>query len=463
MTKKRIVLISMDKLIIKFFLILLLILQYSTATANEQNKIFDLNRLYKLAVKHSESIKIAEENVFIAKQDKSRAFSVLVPRFTAFGSYSLEESDQTTSAKPASALSTYADLSQTTDTVSWGVRFDQSFSLNGKELLALNISKDLIEKSQYDLRAIKNEYLFQVASAYYLVLQATKAKEIGYSNVKRLEKHKNAVKARLALEAVTQTDMYRAESELSDAKSEYIDLENSLKYSKAILKSLVRLPVDFILTEPDKTQSHLQTLQLSKLIETGILKRAEMKSSKTSYEISKKNTKLAKSAYWPTVSINGQYVDNDVTNDGKYDSAKIETEIDSTAYSVGASLSFTLFDGGLRRAEIKQANAQKRQARLACETTKKRIGLEIEDTYLKVETHRSKLLALSDKLKFSQQTYKAVSEQFKHGLSNSVDMMDANTLLVSAERELSNAEYQYKLALLKLKNVTGTFLDEVGL
>lgn len=453
----------MDKLILKLILTLLLILVYSAAAANEQNKNYDLPRLYKLAVIHSESIKIAEENIFIAKQYRSRAFSVLVPQFTAFGSYTYEDSDQTASSDPATALATYANLSQTSDTTSWGVRFDQSFSLNGKELVALKISKDLIEKNKYDLTAIKNEYLFQVSTAYYLLLERTKAKEIGFSNVKRLERHKDSVKARLELEAVTQTDMYRTESELSDAKSNYIDLENTLKYSKAILQSLVELPDDFVLTEPESNHSQISTQLLPELIETGFLKRAEMRSTNTSYEISKKNIKLAKSAYWPTVSISGQYVDNDITNDGKYDNDKIETDIDNDVYSIGASLSFTLFDGGLRRAEIKQANAQRRQARLTCDSTKKKIKLEIESAYLNVETQRSKLDALTDKLKFSQQNYKAVSEQFKYGLSDSLDMMDANNLLVSAERELSTAKYRYKLSTLKLKNATGTFLDEVGL
>jgi len=453
----------MNKLMLKFILTLTLTLVCSVVTANEQLKAYDLNKLYKLAVIHSESIKIAEENVFIAKQDKSRAFSVLIPRLTAFGSYTFEDSDQTASSEPSTALATYADLSQTSDTTSWGLRFDQAFSLNGKELVALKISKDLIEKSKYDLNAIKNEYLFQVTTAYYLVLQRAKANEIDFSNVKRLERHKDSVKARLELGAVTQTDMYRAESELSDAKSQYIDSENRLKYSKAILQSLVELPNGFVLTEPEKQQTQINTQPLIELIETGLLKRPEMRSSNTSYEISKKNIKLAKSAYWPTVSIAGQYVDNDVTNDGKYDTEKIETDIDNTAYSIGASLSFTLFDGGLRRAEIKQANAQKRQARLTHESMKKEIKLEIENAYFDVETQRGKLDALTDKLKFSRQNFKAVSEQFKHGLSNSIDMMDANNILVSAERELSTSKYRYKLSSLKLKNTTGTFLDEIGL
>jgi outer membrane protein TolC len=39
--------------------------------------------------------------------------------------------------------------------------------------------------------------------------------------------------------------------------------------------------------------------------------------------------------------------------------------------------------------------------------------------------------------------------------------MDANTRLVTSERELLNAQYVYVLELLQLKRVTGTLLKSV--
>jgi outer membrane protein TolC len=40
--------------------------------------------------------------------------------------------------------------------------------------------------------------------------------------------------------------------------------------------------------------------------------------------------------------------------------------------------------------------------------------------------------------------------------------MDANTLLVSAERKVASAEYGYRLALLRIKKATGTLLATVA-
>ena len=49
---------------------------------------YSLHELVKLANIHAENIKIAEDDLYIAEQEKARALSVLIPRATSFGSMS---------------------------------------------------------------------------------------------------------------------------------------------------------------------------------------------------------------------------------------------------------------------------------------------------------------------------------------------------------------------------------------
>ena len=118
-------------------------------------KPYSLDDLYQIALKRSEKIKISEENLYITERTKEKALSVLVPRFSAFGNYR-RYSEEKTAADTVTLI-------QPESATAWGVRFDQSFTLNGKELIALRITKDSIEKSKYDLNAVKEEYLFYVA------------------------------------------------------------------------------------------------------------------------------------------------------------------------------------------------------------------------------------------------------------------------------------------------------------
>jgi len=125
------------------------------------------------------------------------------------------------------------------------------------------------------------------------------------------------------------------------------------------------------------------------------------------------------------------------------------------------ALNFPFFEGGLRMAEVREASVRNRQAQLRLDDLKKTIRVEVETTYVELKNLRGILLSLRDQLAFASDNYKAVSRQFEFGLANSIDVMDANTLLVSTERQLSAAVYAYGAEHLRMKRATGLLLREV--
>ena len=130
--------------------------------------------------------------------------------------------------------------------------------------------------------------------------------------------------------------------------------------------------------------------------------------------------------------------------------------------SVGVNLTFRLWDGGLRRANLEQALARRRQAEQRQRDTARAVVVEVEQAFLNLSTRRSTLTALEDQLRFARENYGAVERQFKYGLANSVDVVDANTLLTTAERQLADARLSLALSRLELERATGTFLVAHG-
>lgn len=424
---------------------------HSNLWAQETNPVslykkpYSLDDLYKIALERSEKIKISEEDLYIAERTKERALSVLVPRFSAFGNYTRYSEEKTAPDK--------ITLIQPESTTAWGIRFDQSFTLNGKELIALGITKDSITKSKYDLDAVKEAYLFNVASAYYSVLKKEKALDIALANVERLETHKNAVSVQLKIEAATKTDLYRALAELSKSKAELINARNGFRLAQNVLARLVGLEENFEIKNPEFKKRLSLDNDMDSVKQEALLSRAELKSLSVQKKISEDMVKFSKSAYWPTVSVEGVYQ--------KYEQEPDSFMVNDESISVGVMLNFTIFDGGLRKAEIKEALAKKRQAELIEKELSKDIATEVEDAYLFLNTQTSVLKSLEDQLKFAADNYNAVSKQFKYGLANSIDVMDANTLLVTSETELSKATYNRQLAVLNVERAKGTFLKTI--
>ncbi len=223
----------MNKTSIQLFFIFSFI--FLTQVSGFCQKMYSLHELAQLANIHSETIKIAQDDVYIAEQDKARALSVLIPRATGYGSLNEYKNDNI--AAP--------------DTIAMGVKLTQSFTLNGKELIALDVTKRFIETKEFSLESIRSQYFLQVAQAYFNILSAQRFLEIAQSDVERLETHKDAVKEKLSVGNVTKTDLFRAAAELSKSLTEQVVAENNVLKSKASMHNLVEIEEDFDVVKED--------------------------------------------------------------------------------------------------------------------------------------------------------------------------------------------------------------------
>lgn len=435
-------------LFIGYILISCIFFSWTVAIENLFAEEYSLDDLYRIALERSERIKISEEELFIAEKGKDKALSGLLPRLSAFGNYTRYSGEKTSSL---------GFVTQPESSTSWGLRLDQSISLGRQELTAVQVSNKNIEKSILDLYAVREEYLFSVSSAFYDVLRAQKAVEIAKANVDRLTKHRDSAQTRLKVGEVTKTVLLRAEAELSGARSEMVKAENILTLAKAILGRVVGLSGNCDLKETVKSSQNTVNSEGKETIEslrqTALTERAEIKASGFQKKIAEEQVKYAQGSFWPTLSVEGVYLRRDEDPSSPF--------LNKENIYGGLNLNFPFFEGGLRRAEVMESRAKQRRAELAFEDLKKNISIEVENAHLDYLTQKEILKSLEDQLIFAQDNYNAVSKQFEFGLSDSIDVMDANTLLVTSERQLADARYSYELSILRLKRVTGTLLKTV--
>jgi len=419
----------------------------ASETAPETPSVWSLKDLFKRALAYSEQIQIAEQQLFITEKDRDKAFALLVPRFTAFGEY--RWNDQLTTQKPESSLGL-------------GLRLDQSVTLNGKEFVAFGLTKDRIIQSQYDLETVKEAYLFQVASAYYDVLKSIQTKEIAISSVKRLDVQKKAVVTKLALEEIPKTELFRTDAELSGSRTALVVAENGLYSSRILLARLVDLPEHFKIGAPGKTREPSADLDLATIQKTALSNRADLQSKQMAQKISEGLIKVSRGDYWPTLSLDGMYLRSDADPTAFLPQATeppYETVRDG--FTVGLSLNFPIYDGGVRRAGLSQARAQARQAELQVKDYEKLVSLEAKKAYLDMVTAKSAIGSLGDQLKSANENYTAITHSFDNGLADSLDVIDANTLLQRSESELLEARYRYAQAILNLHWASGRFMQSV--
>ena len=405
---------------------------------------YALSDVYQEALKNSEKIKMAQENLYIAQVGKDKGWAVLMPRVTAFGAYN-QFSESKYSDPPGNVLI------QPNESSNWGVRVDESFSVSVRELNALKYAGQAITKNEYDLDATKSDFILAATSAYYDVMKAKKSLDIAADNMERLTQYRNSVEKRVKVGDLTKTSLLRADGELSGARADYLKATNALKLYHTVLVRITGIEDDFSLketlppVEDDKSMENLRSIAFDS--------RTDLKSYDMQIKMAEEQVKYARGAFWPYLNLFAIYNGTDQSPAGP--------TLNRESILAGVALNFPFFEGGLRIAELNEAKARERQAKLSYDDFKKNVDIELQAAYLDLQTQRGTIKFLEDQLAYARDNYKAVLRQFENGLAVSLDVMDANSLLLSAEKNVVEASYNYQLAYLKIKRSNGTLLQYV--
>jgi len=410
---------------------------------------YTLSGLYQQALKNSEKMKMAQENLYIAQYGKDKAWAVLIPRVTAFGTYNRFSEDKYST--PARTV-----LIQPLESGNWGVRADQSFSLSVRELTALKVAGQTITKNEFDLDATKSDFVLIVASAYYDVMKAKKALEITAANMERLTQYRNSVEKRVMVGELTKTALLRSEGELSGARADYLRATNAFQLARFALVRITGIEDEFRLKETALPEQ--DNIPLTNLRSVAFDKRSDLKSYNMQAQIAEGYVSFARGAFWPSLNLFAIY--NGVDQYPASASAATQS-LNRETMMAGVSLTFPFFEGGLRVAEYREARAKERQAKLAYDDFKKNVDIELQGAYLDLQTQKGALQFSEDQLTFAQDNYGAVVRLFDNGLATNLDVMDANSLLLSAERNVAESYYNYQLAYLRVKRSNGTLLQFV--
>ncbi len=419
-----------------------LIFYLAVAPSSLLGEDYSLNDLCRIALERSEKIKISEENINIARIGKNKALAALIPKASTYGTYT-----QYTENKRSDTGS----VIQPSDAATWGLRLDQSISLSGREFTALDVAGENVEKSRFDLLSLKEDYMVGIAASFYDALKAKKALEIADANLERLTSYRNAANTRLRVGETTKTALLRAEGELSGAQSEKTKAANNLEAAKVSLARIAGIegPYDIKETpEEDALSSSLSELQ-----NTAFARRAEIKALDAQKKIAVKQVSYAKGSFWPNLSLAAVYA--------RVDQDPPSSSMNRDSIYGSLALNFPFYEGGLRKAEVIEAEAKLRQAELIVADVFKSVALEVKQAYLDYTTQQGIIKFLQDQLVYARDNYNAVSKQYEFGLANSIDVLDANNLLLSSQRQLADAVYNARFSMLKLKRATGSLLGNI--
>ncbi|MDT8377685.1 MAG: TolC family protein [Desulfotignum sp.] len=156
------------------------------------------------------------------------------------------------------------------------------------------------------------------------------------------------------------------------------------------------------------------------------------------------NLKAARSERYPTVYLFGtrELYENDLN---EY----------APAWSVGAGINFTIFDGGARAGKIAAARKIGDQAEMMTHKIARDLETLVSSRYQEMMKAREQYDSLQSSVDLAKENIRARRRSFEEGLTTSLDVVDAQLSLSGIRVERLLAAYNFDVALARLLEACG--------
>lgn len=133
----------------------------------------------------------------------------------------------------------------------------------------------------------------------------------------------------------------------------------------------------------------------------------------------------------------------------------------SVLKSLGFQVNVPIYSGGLVDASVKQALAERAKAEAELKAERENIEIEVQRNHQAVANGAARVAAYRQAVLSSEVAYQGSVRSQEAGLGTIGDVLDAQSRLYSARRDLAQARYDYLLARMRLMTQAGMPAEEV--
>ena len=416
-----------------FIITTILILYLSNALAVT---LFDaLNQTYKNNIQlnaERENIKVSEEEVNISKADYK-------PSFTVKGSKSFENTNKLT--KQSGGDASINDV----DPFTTSIKLEQTLLDYGRDLTlqknitALDLAKAKLVKKEQDI-------LYKAIDAYTNLILARETLDINTKNLNLLKRQVENDKIRRDRGQITNTDLAQSESSLAGAQAQFAKAKSDLLISKLNYENIIGK-----IRDPNQLKKNTNAIvsipnTLNEAINLSKQNNPDIQIAKLDLVTTEKDLEISESDLKPTatLSIERSYTDDlSSTNDER------EKDI------LKAEISWPFYSGGKKRSTISKNSNLTTRKRLLLDDAVRTNETNVASAWSSLESSESFLNSVRVQVKAAEIANEGISAEYERGSRTTLDVIQSNALLLSAQISLASSERNYLIAQYNLLKAVG--------
>jgi outer membrane protein len=409
-------------------------------------KALSIDQCIEIALKNSPLIAIAEGGVRKSELNVGDARAEFLPDINLSGGYYIDKNYNTFEWNQ-----NHYDL-----TLSASM---QPFN-NGRTYLDVERADANLTSAREGYRLTRMNLIMEVISRYYNLLNAFGMLDLREGTLEQKKYQLDFSKAQFELGMVPRADTLKARAAFEGARVDSHEANGELLIRRAELNEVMGLDLDTAIMIEDVELKALEFPGFDSILDVAYRERPDIKQQEASVLAGKYNMMIAWINRLPTLTLMGGYSLN--AESFAFEGLPITRPNwdDNSDWSVGLTLSFPIFDGGIKSRAIRKANIDLNNAKLGYENLKRQAQLEVKSAHINLE-NASKKIELTRRLVASaEESYEAALGRYKNGLAPITEVIDAEVALTEGQVNFINSKYDFLEAEALLEKVTGVLYNK---
>lgn len=304
------------------------------------------------------------------------------------------------------------------------------------------LAKLNLKAATADLAKAQEDIAINVASAYLQVLFNQELQQVAESQVE-LSLQQQARITRLAdMGKASMAEVAEAKARVAQDQMTSVQARNNYELALLDLSQLIELesPEGFLLESPDVSFALQQLTPPDEIYQTALAQKPAIQAAEYRLEGSKHSIRIAQSAYYPQLNLNGSLGTNYYSTINRTFRQQMG---DNFSKYVGLSLSVPIFNRFSTRNRVRSARLQRDNYELQLTETKKTLYKEIQQAWYNAVAAESKYSSSHTAAEAGAESFRLMSEKYENGKANAVEYNEAKQNLMRAQSDELQAKYEY--------------------
>ena len=300
--------------------------------------------------------------------------------------------------------------------------------------------------TRMDYLQARETVVVAVTNAYLLVARSQARLESAQADLKLAESLDDLAHDREKAGVAAEVDTLRARVELESRRERMIDAKNDLEKHRIVLLRLIGLNIRQPIRLTTDTTYRPISLQDSEFaLQQALTSRRDYQAAQEQLHSAELRKRAAEFERMPSVRVAADY--------GALGTAPANAV---ATWNAGVRLHLPLFEGGRIQSDIAEADAQRKRKEAQLRDLRTRIEQEVENAMLDVETANEQVEVSRSALTYANRALEQSRDRFAAGVTNNIELLQAQDALASAKEQWVNSLYRYNIAQVLLARATGT-------